>query len=193
MRLSVKKSGESGKMYAALMLVALTAASVGLVSSELFGDGRVLPSVLTENGGAAHLDSERLRLTRANAEALAGRLRETKRLHSELSSDGAYWVVQADNLRACYSVFDGRLESFVYIRLGDAPVYDPDADPVQAAQTFLTEQRGCRGLPEVTASGKVGGYTVCELTCEGERWNALVDVDGRVILMQRAEGTGGEA
>ena len=96
-----------------------------------------------------------------------------------LSEDGSAWVAETENLRVIFSGFDGRLESFVYIRLGDTPdVRCTEAELVERAQTFAG-RLGLR-ITEGRAADRLGGFTAVELDSRTDTYRAVLDAAGRV-------------
>ena len=120
---------------------------------------------------------------RAKRDMLDGALRT---LDLELSENRGTWLAESENLRIEYSLTDGRLEGFVYIRVGEHPTSScTEEQRCDAALSFYNSVRGKSGGASVSAVREMCGFTLCEIEDKSERWNVCVDSHGRVWSLLR--------
>lgn len=106
----------------------------------------------------------------------------------EASADGDAWVAETENLRMRFSAFDGSLESFVYIRLGDAPdVVCNDAELLERASEFAGERLRLGAVTEAALTDSLGGFRAVSLVCRAGEYRAVLDPWGRVWSMAKVK------
>lgn len=159
-------------------IISLTLESV----NEAMGEAE--PSESTELPDEKVLSYTKEAATRAKRELLDGALRP---LELELSEERGTWLAENENLRIEYSLSDGRLVGFVYIRTGDPPdIFMSEAERCDAALSFFKAVRGASGGADVSRVRELCGFTLCEIKDKSERWNICVDSHGRVWSLLRA-------
>lgn len=101
-------------------------------------------------------------------------------LEPVLSDTGDSFYAEAENIRMTFSASDGRMESFVYIRLGDTPEYEMSrSERLLAAEEFFDLNRRIKAA-KVTDSGEICGFLIADIEAGKDTYRAAVDRYGRV-------------
>ncbi len=109
-------------------------------------------------------------------------------IECEATDDGSAWIARTENLRMVFSSFDGSLESFVYIRLGETPEAScSDAELVERSERFADDKLRLGKVTSVNKVDQLGGFSVMELNCKKGDYRAVLDHWGRVWSMVKVK------
>ncbi|MBQ8551216.1 MAG: hypothetical protein IJ428_00215 [Clostridia bacterium] len=105
-----------------------------------------------------------------------------------LAESGDVFVAENDNLRMTFSAADGSLESFVYIRLGDAPsTVRSRSERLSAALDFFNLNRRRGKGTDASIAGELCGFMLADITAGEETYRAAVDKYGRVWSLMKVK------
>ncbi len=102
-------------------------------------------------------------------------------LESVLSDGGDLWLVENDNLRMSFCAYDGSLEEFVYIRLGDHPSEKVSREEqLSRVCDFFSDMRRTTARVSAEPVGEMCGFLLAEVADGEETWQVSVDSYGRI-------------
>ncbi len=109
-----------------------------------------------------------------------------------LSEDNSTWYVETDNLRMTFSARDGRLEGFIYLRVGDGAVVgdgEPLSDDERLASVmkFFDSAVRYKGAAEASGVGELCGFLIADVSCGDDLYRAAVDNSGRVWSLMKVK------
>ena len=140
-----------------------------------------------DDGAASEIPPETLRYSRKYAKSNIWEIFGTGAgvLDLQLAGNGGTWYAEADNLRMTFSSRDGRLEGFIYIRLGSgAALKAEDAldedERLAAALDFFNSTRRSGKCTRAVNAGEFCGFILADMESGEELYRAAVDGSGRV-------------
>ncbi len=113
-------------------------------------------------------------------------------LDLQLANDSSSWYAETDNLRMTFSSRDGRLEGFIYIRLGSGVAVKPEeavdeAERLAAALDFFNSTRRSGKCTKAVSAGEFCGFILAEMESGDELYRAAVDEGGRVWSLMKVK------
>lgn len=145
-------------------------------------------------GTTAEASPEALRYSRKYAKTNMSEIFGTgaSALDLQLADDSSAWYAETDNLRMTFSPRDGRLEGFIYIRLGSGVAVKPEdavdeAEQLAAALDFFNSTRRSGKCTKAVSAGEFCGFILAEMESGDELYRAAVDEGGRVWSLMKVK------